>query len=78
MSKVAIVAALEREVRPLVKDWRVQEREVGGRRFRFFEKGDFVLVCGGIGAEAARRAAEAVIENYAPSVSLLSRVCGGA
>ena len=68
MSKVAIVAALEREVRPLVKDWRVQEREVSGRRLRFFEKGDFVLVCGGIGAEAARRAAEAVIENYAPSL----------
>jgi adenosylhomocysteine nucleosidase len=68
MSKVAIVAALEREVRPLVKDWRVQEREGGGRRLRFFEKGDFVLICGGIGAEAARRAAEAVIENYAPSV----------
>ncbi len=68
MSKVAIVAALEREVRPLIMDWRVQEREVGGRRLRFFEKGDFVLVCGGIGAEAARRAAEAVIENYGPNV----------
>jgi adenosylhomocysteine nucleosidase len=68
MSKVAIVAALEREVRPLVKYWRVQEREVGGRRFRFFEKDDFVLVCGGIGAAAARRVAEAVIEAYAPNV----------
>jgi adenosylhomocysteine nucleosidase len=68
MSKVAIVAALEREVRPLVKGWRVSQKEVGGRRFRFFEKDDIVLVCGGIGAEAARRAAEAVIAVYAPSV----------
>jgi adenosylhomocysteine nucleosidase len=68
MSKVAIVAALEREVRPLIKGWSVSQREVGGRRFRFFEKDDFVLVCGGIGAEAARRAAEAVIAIYAPSV----------
>ena len=70
MSRIAIVVALEREVRPLVRagDWRVSEREYAGRRFRFFEKDDFVLVCGGIGAEAARRAAEAVIAIFAPKV----------
>jgi adenosylhomocysteine nucleosidase len=68
MSRVAIVAAMEREVRPLVRQWRVSEKEHEGRRFRFFEEGDVVLVCGGIGAESARRAAEAVITIYAPSV----------
>ena len=66
--RVAIVAALEREVRSLVKEWRVHEQEAGGRRFRFFEKDDVVVVCGGIGAESARRAAEAVIALYAPNV----------
>jgi adenosylhomocysteine nucleosidase len=68
MSKVAFVAALEREVRPLIKRWRLNEREHDGRRLRFFENGEAVLVCGGIGAEAARRAAEAVIVLYAPAV----------
>lgn len=68
MSRVAIVAALVREVRPLVKDWHVRERDSGGKRYRFFESGDRVLVCGGIGAEAARRAAEAVIAICAPVV----------
>jgi adenosylhomocysteine nucleosidase len=68
MSRVAIVAALEREVRPLVKIWHVREKQHAGRSFRFFENGDLVLVCGGIGAEAARRAAEAVIALYAPVV----------
>ena len=68
MFRVAIVAALEREVRPLVRNWRVVEKEHGGRRFRFFEKDHVVLVCGGIGAEAARRAAEAVIAIYAPAL----------
>jgi adenosylhomocysteine nucleosidase len=68
MSKVAIVAALEREVRALVKQWRVMEKEHAGRRFRFFENDGVVLVCGGVGAEAARRAAEAVIAIYAPAV----------
>lgn len=68
MSRVAIVAALEREVHGLVKQWRVVDKEHAGRGFRFFENGDVVLVCGGVGAEAARRAAEAVIAIYAPGV----------
>jgi len=68
MCSVAIVTALEREVRPLIKHWRVSEREYGGRGFRFFENGDVVVVCGGIGGEAARRAAEAVIALYEPKV----------
>ncbi|MGO9085441.1 MAG: hypothetical protein ACLQBK_09460 [Candidatus Sulfotelmatobacter sp.] len=66
MPRIAIVAALEREVRPLIRSWRVSERRHEGRSFRFFEndKDDVVLVCGGMGAEAARRAAEAVIAIY--------------
>jgi len=68
MPRVAIVAAMEREVRPLVKRWRVTDTEHEGRRFRFFEDGDVVMVCSGIGAEAARRAAEAVIAIYIPSM----------
>jgi adenosylhomocysteine nucleosidase len=68
MPKVAIVAALEREVLPLVRHWRTTEREHSGRSFRFFENGEIVLVCGGIGAEAARRATEAAIALYAPGL----------
>jgi adenosylhomocysteine nucleosidase len=63
-----MVAALEREVRPLLKEWRVSAKEVEGHSFRFFEKDDLVVVCGGIGPEAARRATEAVIALYAPEV----------
>jgi adenosylhomocysteine nucleosidase len=68
--KIAMVAALEREVRPLLKHWQMVEREYEGRRFRFFECGESVLVCGGIGAEAARGATEAVIALYRPEVVL--------
>jgi len=66
--RTAMVAALEREVHPLVKRWRSIERDYDGRRFKFFESGQAVLVCGGIGAEAARRATEAVIALYQPEV----------
>jgi len=68
MPKVAIVAALEREVLPLVRHWRIIKREHSGRSFRFFENGEIVVVCGGIGAEAARRATEAAIMMYAPGM----------
>jgi adenosylhomocysteine nucleosidase len=65
---IAIVAALEREVRPLVRKWRVREENYNGRRYRFFEKDDAVVVYGGMGAEAARRAAEAAIALYGPRI----------
>ncbi len=65
-SKTAIIAALEREVRPLVKHWRIATRQFQGRRFKFFERDRAVLVCGGIGAEAARIATEAIISLYHP------------
>lgn len=68
MSKIAIVAALEREVRPLVKNWRVSNKEHDGREFRFYENGEVVVVCGGIGAVAARRAAEAVLAIFDPKL----------
>jgi len=70
MPEVAIVAALEREVAPMVRNWRVSDQEHGKRRFRFFESANAVLVCGGMGFEAARRATDAVIALYRPSVVL--------
>ena len=64
--KIAIVAALEREVSGLTQGWRSVEREYEGRRFVFFERDEMVVVCGGIGMEAARTAAEAAIALYRP------------
>jgi adenosylhomocysteine nucleosidase len=66
MRKRAIVAALEREVCGLVGGVQRIEREHDGRKFVFFELDESVVVCGGIGVEAARRASEAVIALYHP------------
>lgn len=62
MCRVAFIAALEREVAPLVRSWNFREIEHDGRRYKLFESGDAVLICGGIGAQAARRATEAAIQ----------------
>jgi adenosylhomocysteine nucleosidase len=68
VQKIAVVAALEREVWPLVKCWRLQEQDHAGRRFRFYETDHVVLTCGGIGAQPARRAAEAIVSLYQPAL----------
>ncbi|HEY7617201.1 MAG TPA: hypothetical protein VH744_10385 [Terriglobales bacterium] len=65
-NQIAIVAALEYEVKAGLKTWHVNEREHAGRLFKFYESQRAVLVCGGIGPEPARRAAEAIISLYKP------------
>jgi adenosylhomocysteine nucleosidase len=66
MPRIAIIAAMEQEVRPLIRGWKVRMIEHSGRGYRLFENGDAALVCGGIGAEAARRATEAMIREVSP------------
>jgi nucleoside phosphorylase len=75
--KIVIVAAMEREIWPLVKNWPTVSKEHDGRSFKFFEKQPLALVCGGMGAEAARRAAEAAIMLYLPAAVISAGFAGG-
>jgi adenosylhomocysteine nucleosidase len=65
--RIAIVTAMEREVAPLIRGWSVRQVEHGGRRYRISENGRTAVICGGIGAEAARRATEVVIQDVRPA-----------
>jgi len=76
MPKVAVVAALEREVRPLVAGWQVVRRSWDGREFKFFESDCAVVVCGGIGPVAARWACEAVCASYEPEMVISAGFAG--
>lgn len=91
MPKVGIVTAMATEVWPLIRDWRVTHAgatwsRLDGRRrpsppdqrrYKFFESEDAVLLCGGIGHEAGKRAAEAVIEYARPSLLIATGLAGG-
>jgi adenosylhomocysteine nucleosidase len=48
-----------------------------GHPLRFFENDDAVLICGGIGHDAGKRAAEAVIEYAKPSYLIATGLAGG-
>ena len=56
--RVAIVAALPGELKPLVRQWRRIETTVRGTRKWVLSDGEdtWIAVCAGMGAEAARRA----------------------
>jgi adenosylhomocysteine nucleosidase len=76
MPKIAIVAAIKRELRPLIKSWRSVKSSHEGREFTFYESDYAVAVCGGMGAEYGRRAAEAVIMKYSPEIIISAGVAG--
>ena len=59
-----------------MKSWRSGKLTHEGREFTFHESEYAVVVCGGIGAESARRAAEAVIANYSPQSVISAGVAG--
>ena len=76
MPRIAIIAALERELWPLVKNWPATTIHHEGHDFTFYESDYAIAVCGGIGAESARRAAGAVIVRYSPALLISAGVAG--
>jgi adenosylhomocysteine nucleosidase len=73
---VGIIAALYREIAPLVRgsDWRSSRRM--GPGYQAYEHENVLLVCSGIGGEPARKTAEALIASVSPSVLLSVGLAG--
>jgi adenosylhomocysteine nucleosidase len=63
--RAGIVAALEREVAPLVRNF---TREAGQPGLMVFRQGDVTLVCGGIGLRPATSATRWIIAQHKPEV----------
>jgi adenosylhomocysteine nucleosidase len=66
MSKIAIIAAMEREITPLVRGWQRGTLPSGKRKFVLFERDGIVAVVSGIGCQNAELAARAVVEQHRP------------
>ena len=74
---IAIIAALEHELRPLINKWPQTEAHHDGHSFTFYEGTYAVAVCSGIGSEPGRRAAEAIIAIYSPDLLISAGIAGG-
>jgi nucleoside phosphorylase len=76
MNTIAIIAALDRELVPLVRSWQSRWFNHNGRRFRVYEQGNLVAVAGGIGRKAAGITARALVVQYHPRVLISAGVAG--
>jgi adenosylhomocysteine nucleosidase len=77
MSTIAIIAALDRELAPLVSKWRSTRITDQGRIFNVFEHENAIAVAGGIGPQAVARAARIIVRHYKPQVLLSAGLAGG-
>jgi adenosylhomocysteine nucleosidase len=76
MSRTVIIAAMEREVKPLVQGWRRSSINDGARSFTAFEKDDRAVVISGIGCSNAEAAGQAAIAQYRPTQLVSAGLAG--
>jgi adenosylhomocysteine nucleosidase len=76
MSAVAIIAALDRELHPLVDEWNSSPLAANGKTLHCYHTGALIAVAGGIGAKHAELAARAVMENYRPQTLVSAGLAG--
>jgi adenosylhomocysteine nucleosidase len=76
MSRIAIIAALERELHPLVKDWKQTSLTVSGHDVQCFQNGDAIAVISGMGIRMSEAAARAVVAKYQPEILISAGLAG--
>lgn len=74
--KVGIIAALERELKPLIQGWSLNTLNVEGRPLICYENEEVVAVFCGMGAQRAEQAARAVVEQYRPAMLVSAGLAG--
>lgn len=74
--RVAVIAAMERELKPLIQGWALNVIRVGDRSLLCYERNDVVVLFCGMGRERAEQAARAVVERYSPQVLISAGVAG--
>jgi len=91
MSRTAVIAAMEREVKPLIsgkkifgklifgkkpRGWRPRSISDGSRSFRAFEKDELLVVISGIGRGHAEAAARRAVAEWRPAQMISAGVAG--
>jgi len=75
--EVAIIAAMERELAPLIADWELAMLEADdGRPFICYEGPGVVAVFAGMGCERAEGAASAAVKQYSPRALVSAGLAG--
>ena len=76
MSKIAIIAAMEREIAPLVRGWQRGTLSSGERKYLVFDRDGVVAVVSGIGCRNAELAARSIVAQYRPAILISVGLAG--
>ncbi len=76
MSRIAIIAAMERELHPLVKDWKRTSLTVSGHDVQCFQNEDSIAVISGMGIRMSEATARAVVAKYHPETLISAGLAG--
>lgn len=76
MKRTVVIAAMEREVQPLVRTWQRTALSSGDKSWITFEKEDQAVVVSGIGKKNAERAAKASVARYQPATLISAGLAG--
>ena len=71
-----MIAAMEREVAPLVRGWKKGALVSGGRAFSLLERECVLVAVSGIGSKNAELAARAVVDQFRPSMLISVGLAG--
>lgn len=74
---IGIITAMPTEVWPLIRRWSRRAQRHNGKNYRFFESPQAVVLPGGIGHEAGRRAAQTMVDLYRPELLIATGLAGG-
>jgi adenosylhomocysteine nucleosidase len=76
MSKIAIIAAMEREIAPLVRGWQRGTLASRERKFTYFERDGAIAAVSGIGCKNAELAARALVDRHRPALLISVGLAG--
>jgi len=76
MSTIAIIAAMEREIAPLVREWQRGTLSSGERTFVTFDRNGVVAVVSGIGCKNAELATRVVVAQHRPALLISVGLAG--
>jgi nucleoside phosphorylase len=76
MSKLAIIAAMERELAPLIRGWKRATLASGNKKLTLFESDGVFAVIAGIGCKNAENAARAAVAQYRPTLLISAGLAG--
>ena len=74
--RIAILSAIEWEVKPLVESWERRPFQIGTAKVPSFRREDTIVACVGMGPAAAQRGAKAVIASLQPQVVISTGFAG--